>query len=387
MRFSILLLLAGIALGATNAGAQGLRLLISTDNATVISPYPLALTLHFLNAGKKTLWLYQPVRSSAWMAAAEEREPDVEQSGPRRTEGGSDLEVTLTPLSSAAQAESGKGDVILPMELPHPRLVRIPPGGDAEEHVRIHLEPAMKASGDQKTPVWGAYQISVNYRAWYSNADEIERVLGVDLWHAEATSNTLHVSLQRGDGQGAISGQVTDSDGESAPGMLVSLSDRDEQMIGQARSDADGGFSFDGLAWGFYWVTVRRPEERAASEVFQHAVLSEKSPSADVDLMLLPSAAYQPKQFLHKPILLQLVDKNGHPVEGVEAQVVFSNGAVVESLKANTGSDGVAEFEVIPGSNFLSIKQRGCEDENRRMDVEQGGGVDGFQFELSCQQK
>ncbi len=384
MRFSILLFLVSIALGAAQAGAQELRLVISTDSAAITSPYPLRLTLHFLNAGKKTLWLYQPVRTAA---AHQVYEPDVQQGGSRRTVGGSELKVSLTPAGSASPASDGKADLFLPMELPHPKLVRIPPGGDAEEPVQIHLEPAMKASGNQKFPIWGDYRLSVTYSARYSNVNEIEHLLGVDLWHAEASSNTLRISLQQGNGEGSVAGQVTSSTGESEWGMQVTLSNRDEVKVGQLKTDRDGNFSFDGLPWGLYWVTVRRPAAGAVTAVYEHTVLSASSPAATVNLMLLPVETYFPKQFLHKPVLIRVTDGPGHPAANVKLNSTFSNGPIVESVKAETGADGLAQIEVIPGYNFLSLKKHGCQGEDRRMDVVPGGGVQGFQFEISCGKK
>jgi hypothetical protein len=81
---------------------------------------------------------------------------------------------------------------------------------------------------------------------------------------------------------------------------------------------------------------------------------------------------------------VQAVDKDGRPDEGVQARVVFSDGNVVADVKAKTGADGIAAFELIPGSNFLGLKERGCPEEDRRLDVAPGGGVDAFRFVVTC---
>jgi Carboxypeptidase regulatory-like domain len=387
MRRSVFLFFLLAAFGAAAFGAQPLTLAISTESATVSPPYPFRLTLHFLNAGKKTIWLYRPVRDASQMGELRPPPPDVEQPGPRSTGGGSSLEVHLASAKVSTEAEPTSAMVLAPVEMPHPNLIRVEPGGEAEEHVLIHFTPAQAAKGAQKNPLWGLYKLSVTYRARYSNGAQIERLLGVDLWHAEAESNTLQISLQPGEGRGEVTGTVADSDSESAPRMLVSLSDKDERLIGQELSDRDGEFRFDGLPWGLYWVTVRRPSAGEVTAVFQHVVLGPAAPSATVSLMLLPASITEPKQIQHKPVLVKVADQYGRPASGVQLQSIFSNEAVVENMKGRTGSDGVAALELIPGSNFLTLKAPGCAEEERRMDVAAGGGVDAFQFGVNCQKK
>lgn len=384
MKASIFLLAAFAISAAAASAAQPLELLISAENTTVAAPSPLRLTIHFLNAGKKTLWLYRPLRDFRQMGGLRSSTPDVEQAAPQPTYGGSTLQVHLVSAEAAQGAASAMA--FSPVEMPHPTLIRLEPGGDAEEHVMVHVAPAL-AAGGKKAPVWGKYKLSVIYRARYSNGEEIERNLGVDLWHAEAESNTLQIWLQPGGGRGEVTGTVADPDAESTPGILVSLSDIDERLIDQTLSDSDGQFRFEGLPWGLYWVTVRGPGSGEATAVFQHVLLGPASPSATADLMLLPESPYKPKQVLHKPVLVQVVEEDGRPAADAALGNVFSNGAVVENVKAKTGADGVASLNLMPGSNFLTIRARGCTEEERRMDVSSGAGVDGFRFQISCHKK
>lgn len=385
MRLLAASILISVSAGAFAAGPQSLKLTISTESATVSEPYALPLTLHFLNTGIQTIWLYRPVRAARPADEAKDLTPDVEQTAPRPTGGGSTLEVNLTSPGAATKTAHPTATVMVPAEAWQPKLIRLAPGEKSEEYILIHVASTEVAG--QKGTSAQVYKLKVIYRAWYSNLDEIERVAGVNLWHAEAESNAIAISLLPTEGTGEISGTITGSDGGPAAGILVSLSDREERMTGQMVTNFSGQYEFRELPWGFYWVTARPSESVAARDIIQHAVLTAHSPSASADLMMLPFTAYEPKQLLHKPILVRIDDSQGHPESRVKLQSTFSNGSVVENIKAQTPSDGVAELEVIPGSNFLTLEKKGCPKEDRRMNVASGGGVDAFRFTLACSKK
>jgi hypothetical protein len=60
---------------------------------------------------------------------------------------------------------------------------------------------------------------------------------------------------------------------------------------------------------------------------------------------------------------------------------------VFDDVKAATGEDGMAVMELIPGRNFVTLKRRGCRDQQERADVAPGKGVDGFKLEFECEKK
>ena len=74
-------------------------------------------------------------------------------------------------------------------------------------------------------------------------------------------------------------------------------------------------------------------------------------------------------------------------MDHVGLEVVFSNGDLVDNVKGETGSDGVASLELIPGRNFVTLKHRGCPRQDERADVSPGGGIEGFAYTFQCAKK
>ena len=90
---------------------------------------------------------------------------------------------------------------------------------------------------------------------------------------------------------------------------------------------------------------------------------------------------------LHKPVLIRVIDRTGPPLEGVNLDVTWSSGAVLDDIRAKTDANGIASMELIPGSNYVSIKHKGCPEQDERADVAEGGGIDGFIFTSRCEKK
>lgn len=65
---------------------------------------------------------------------------------------------------------------------------------------------------------------------------------------------------------GAVSGTVSDTNGDPVPGAMVSLESADGSEAGSAMSDADGAFSISGVAAGSYTATVSLDGFQSASQ-------------------------------------------------------------------------------------------------------------------------
>jgi hypothetical protein len=370
--------------GAARAeGQQRLSLAVSVDQPSIPFPFPARLTLHLHNAGPSPLWLYRHARDPSALQRSEPAEESP--NGPGRTFGGATLAVRLEPANVPKEAQiaiPAQARVLESVGLPHPRLVRVAPGTDYEEKLTVHLAPAV-AQGDH--PVWGRYRLAATYEAQYSNGADIHRNLGVLVWEGEVTSSPVEIELRPPTGEGTIEGSViVNASGRPKYHELVSLSDRSERPLDQVLTGDDGCFSFTLLPSGLYWVTVRDPDSTVDTAVFRHAELTAAAPSASLQFALLPPETYEPKQELHKPVLVRVTDRAGKPVRRATLEIVWSSGTVAEILKAQVDDDGVAALELIPGRAFVTIKEHGCPKEDRRLDVAEGEGIDGFPLTLDC---
>jgi hypothetical protein len=386
MPFLILLVAAPFPARAAQAG--DLKLLISVDSPTVTAPFAVRLTLHLHNSGRETLWLYTPVRDLAAFSPGYNPFATSEP-GPAATSGGSSLEIHLQAANAAppAAAESrGEGQVFASVGMPHPKLVALAPGGDYDEKAVVGLAPAKTGEGNSQHPLWGRYKLSVIYRAHYSNASSLERILGVGLWTAEAVSNAVEVNLQAPPAGAAcsVAGKVLGAEMRPALGVLVSLSDQQERVLGQARPGEDGTFSFAHLPVGFYWVTARRLDADEDTTTFHHVELTAAEPAGSVELVLLLSEIHRAERLLHKPVLFRVFDPDDEPVGDVSLNDTWSSGTVLDKVKGRTSDDGTVTLELIPGRNFLTLRKRGCNKQDERVDVAPGGGLDGFKLVLNC---
>jgi hypothetical protein len=309
------------------------------------------------------------------------------------TFGSSTLLVKLDPAGvkdSESVATPAQGTVLESVGLPKPKLVRLGPGDDYEERVTLHLQPARSGTnlpaqaGGEGKPLWGRYHLSVLYRAIFSNAEEIQRNLGATVWQGEVASNTVEIDLLPPSANGSVAGSVILSDSTPIVDARVSLSDQQERLVDQTHTDAEGRFSFTDLPWGLYWVTTRREKASEDSATFQHVELTAAQPAATLQLVMLPPEIYEPQKLLHKPVLFLITDSAGRPLDKVRLEIVFSNGPILDNVKAETGDDGLAAVELIPGRNFLTLKRRKCPKQEERADVAAGEGVDDFKFVFGC---
>ncbi len=363
-----LILLASVLHAPATAApsSEDLKLLISLEETTLTAPFPARATLHFHNAGQQPLWLYRRVGG--------------------RTEDGSSLEVRLEALDARSLqgiTTPAGGRVLEYAGLPRPRLVRILPGDDATEKVTLRLLPAKGGEGDGN-PVWGRYRLVVIYRAAYSNAEIIRRETNTALWVGETASNAVEVELRPPEGEGTVAGSVFSAQGRSLDGIVATLSDEEERPVDQMVTESDGRFAFGPLPLGMYWVTVRRAASTENTAVFRHVTLTAAEPSGSIEFVLYPPETYEPRNILHKPVILLVTDNQGTPLDKVSYQIVWSSGRVVDSERGEVNSDGTATFELIPGRSYVTLRRRGCPKQEERMDVTPGGGVDGFRFVFEC---
>jgi len=393
--FIALSLLTALGRAQTSPETQPLKLLVSLEQQSMTAPFPARLTLHLHNSGQVSVWLYRHVqdpetlRQMVAMPMSEEEEQKA-----NRTTGGSTLVVRLEPATrplaqpaGAAQTVAAAGAKVLTnVGLPHPSLVKVRPGEDYEEKAIITISPAQARADSGDQPLWGRYQLTGIYGAKYSNGDEVSPDLGVTVWQGEVASNTIEVELRPAPASslGSVAGTVRGSQNQPAGGALVSLSDRQERLIDQALADLEGRFGFDHLPLGLYWITVRRPEASVETTTFRHVELTSGAPKGTMELLLLPPETYEPKQVLHKPVLLRVLDSAGHPAVGVTVESTWSSGTVLDNVRGETSEDGTLALNLIPGRNYLTLRQRGCPKEEQRLDVRQGSGFDDFKLVLLC---
>jgi hypothetical protein len=376
------------ALWPTEARAQAqanpLKVLISIEQQVLAEPFPARILLHFHNAGQQPLWLYRPVRQPGTVIAR----LSSDTPGPQST-GGAFLSVNLEPVAAAkppAVAAPGKGTVYANVGLPRPRLVRLGPGDDTEEHTIVGLTPAMVEENGQRKPLWGTCRLSVTYSASFTNGPNLDRVLGLDLWEGETTSNTIEIELRPAaqESRGSVAGTVIRPDSSLVGDAIVSLSDEGERLVAQTRTDSSGRFSFSNLPLGLYWVTARRAQADEDTAVFQHVELTAAQPAGAFQLTMLTPEIYQAEKVLHKPVLFRITNNSGSPLDKVGLEITWSNGTILDSVKGQTGEDGTVPLNLIPGRNFVTLKRRGCRKQDERADVAAGDGADGFKFSLDC---
>ncbi|PYV13924.1 MAG: hypothetical protein DMG21_19795 [Acidobacteria bacterium] len=371
-------LLVAVALalaGSVRARAQtpkgsvepALKLLLTFESSSITYPFAARATLHLVNGGTKPVWLYHRARNGVPAATAE----------------GPTLAIHFATAASG-KTESGEAAVLEPTGLPHPKLVRLGPGEEYTEKKVIRLAPAHADGEGEGASAWGRYRISAAYSAHYSNADEIARLTGVELWQGEVTGAPAEVELARPTATGSLSGSVLGSDNRRITYALVSLADGEEELVGQTEVDANGQFAFSKLPAGVYWLVVERLPRRDETAVFRRFELTADSPAQSYDFVLAPPEIYEPKQMLHEPVVFRVTNPAGHPVADASLEVTWSSGEVMDSVKARTDAEGLASVELIPGANFVSIKRKGCPEEDQRVMVEARGVVDAFSLTEEC---
>lgn len=379
---SLTLILAVSAHSQTTTPA--LNLLISLNQPYVAQPEAARILLHLHNPTQQTVWLYRRARGQR---SPEERVYD--ENRPAESTGGSTVEVKLQPAdaqAARAAVSPAEATVLEYAQMPKPRLVKLAAGGDYEETSIVQLRPAL-AEGEK--PIFGTYRLSIVYGASYSNGAEFQRNLGATLWQGEVTSNTIAIELRPPlpDSVGVLSGSTVGPDLRTRAGIRVSLSDEQGQLIDQQITGEDGKFSFAHLPLALYWVMGRREGAAEDTLTFRHEELTRASPSASTQLVFYPSEIYDAKKLVHKPCLLRVFDAQGQSLGGIDLDATFSNGQVVDDVKATSGDDGMAVMELLPGRSSVSLKRRGCVDQVERADVTPGVGVENFKFVFECAKK
>lgn len=372
IRLSVAVMFAGVFLAVmcraqAPAGPQPLQVAISASPAGVSGSY--AVTLRFHNSGSAPLWLYRPVTE----AGSEENFP-----------GGSTVTAHLDPVSSISLASPAVATVFRVPGFPHPKLFAVPPGGNDEESIAVRVLPGK--AGANQVPYWGAYKLSLAYSASYPNGDSIRRNLGVGLWSGSVMSNAVEITLAApaASDVGEISGTTLDHDGRMAAGIVVSLSDDHGNVLRQTITGFDARFHFGHLPFGRYWVTVRREGWTTDTSFYEHADLSVQNPDAQLKLVMLDEKAYEGKQMLHKPVLIRVRDGSGDPVADATLAILWTDGSVTESEKIETGAEGMAEAELIPGTNYVTISKRHCSKEDQNTEIVPGGGIDSMDATYDC---
>ena len=387
-RFVLVVLMACSALPAlgqaSHPAPQPLTLAVSVNTQAVTAPLPIRVTLHLHNSGAQTIWLYRPVRD------ASEAGEDFD-----RKRGGSTLVTRLLPLNLPAGAVvnlAAIGKVMKPANLPHPKLVKVDPGGDFEETLAIRILPALlhgPSGSSGNLPFWGSYRFSLIYGAGYPNGDDLRRDVGVVPWEGGVTSNALEISLAAppDSNRGRISGSIVNQQSGFVGDAVVSLSAENGHLLNQLVTNSSGTFSFSSLPLATYWVTAREEGSTQAGGMYEHATLTSDQPEASLKLLLASEEDSDAKKLLHKPVLFRITDSANQPVDGALLDDTWSDGPVMEDLKGKTGASGVVVMDVLPGSNYVSIKKRGCRSKDERSQVSSAIGVDGFNLIFDCERK
>ncbi|HXJ95683.1 MAG TPA: carboxypeptidase-like regulatory domain-containing protein [Terriglobia bacterium] len=373
--------------------AANLAVTLTLEHNTIAQPFPARITLHFHNAGQDALWLYRHVRDPedldrALRQMAQINATNGAQNG-SASAGGSSLVVRLepaAPLGTQSWTQPPGGKVMASVAMPHPHLVKLAPGADDTEGCVVALNPGLVSRGGSDVPVWGHYHFAVVYKTSYSNGDALSRDLGVDIWQGEVTSNTVDIDLEAAPSfaPGSISGRVMNPNGQTLPGMQVSLTDGQSHVIGQTITGIDGNYAFDHLPLGTYWATARPLVAMDVTAAYDHAELRADATKATVNLVPLESEAYEPKQLWHKPVLLKVTSSAGAPLGGVAVETLYSNGPIAETVKGVTDSNGTLALDLIPGLDVVTLKHRKCPSYDQRIEVVEGDGIDGSILQYDC---
>ncbi len=379
----LLSMLPGIAVRAQQS-PSGLKLQISSEQPFVVEPQAARIVMQIHNSSSQAVWLYRRARA---------KRPPVDQpsdeSRPTPTTGSSTVEVHLQPTDAQAAksaASPAEATVLEYVLMPKPRLVKLEAGADYREVSIVHLSPAMAAA---QKPIWGAYRLTVTYGASFSNGDQLQRNLGVILWQEEVTSNSMNVELRPplAGSTGAVSGTTVNKELRALAGIRVSLQDEQGQLIDQQVTAGDGRFSFAPLPLTLYWITGRQEEATQDTVTFRHEELSSAASSVTDQLVFYPQEVYEAKKLVHKPVLLRVFDAGHTPQGGIGIDAIYSNGEVIDDVKATTDGDGTAAMELLPGRNTITLSKHGCQDQTERLDLAPGTGADGSRFVFSCERK
>lgn len=366
------------------ATASALKLLISPEEPFVAEPNAARIVLQIHNSSSQPIWLYRRAKGKH-----PPQDQALEENKNPPTTGGATVEVKLQPADAehAKTAVSpAEATVLEYVQMPKPRLVKLAAGDDYKEVSIVHLAPAMAAG---QKPIWGAYRLSVTYGGSFSNGDQFQGNLGVTLWQDEVTSNTMNIALRPPlpDAAGEVGGSAVGKDLQPRAGIRVSLSDENGQLIDQQITAGDGRFSFSHLPLTLYWLTGRADDAAEDTVTFRHEQLSGAAPSANEQLVFFPQEIYEAKKLVHKPVLLRVFDPGHEPAGGIGIDAVYSNGEVIDDVKATSDNDGTATMVLLPGRSSITLSRHACADQTEHIDVGPGTGADSFKFVFSCEKK
>jgi len=393
MRLFVLILALAVPLEAKPEAQVGLKpsdeplkLLISIEQQTITAPFPARVTLHLHNSGPRAAWLYRRARSPEAARRAEVPRVEQAENAGSFTTGGSLLTARLEPAELPASppgSTPAEGVVLESVGLPHPKLFKLKADDDYEEKTVVRLTPALVAPD---RPRWGRYRLAVTYSARYSNAAEIARNLGVEIWQGEVMSNVVELELRPAlrTAPGSVSGTVVSPNQHPLPDALVSLSDEQERVVDQRLTGGEGRFSFTGLPLGLYWATARLENSPSDTVIFRHVELTPDQPAGSAELIVAFGEIYEPKGLLHKPVLFRVTDSAGRPLDRVTLESTWSSGTVLDNVRGEAADDGAVALELIPGRNFVTLKRHGCAKQDQRVDVAGGDGIDDFALVLEC---
>ncbi|HUI42797.1 MAG TPA: carboxypeptidase-like regulatory domain-containing protein [Terriglobia bacterium] len=375
---------------AAPATSSGLTVSLAIEQPTVVQPFPARLMLSLRNTSSTALWLYRPLRDAHELARAAASIPDEAGAAANSSSGGAVLEIHLEPAApsatSPAWAVPPHAKVMVSAGMPRARLVKLAPSGEQAEGAVVELDPGLVTHPGGDVPLWGRYRLWVTYSAIYSNASSLSRDLGADIWQGDAASNSIDVELEPApaSAKGLVSGRVTSERGDALQGILVSLSDSAGHLVAQALTYDQGQYSLGHLPWGRYFVTARRPGATSDTDIYSHADLSDPSSSATLNLVLLDREVEDPKDLVHKPVLIEVRNGVGEPFGGVQIEALWSSGSVAETVKGETDADGSAALDLLPGRIYLTLKHRKCPSQDGRVDVAEGDGIDGSIVQYDC---
>ena len=103
-------------------------------------------------------------------------------------------------------------------------------------------------------------------------------------------------------------------------------------------------------------------------------------------MLMQPPDNYEARYFLHKPVLFFVTDGQDNGLADVSYEIFWSSGRVIDTVKGVTDNSGLAAVELLPGRNIVTLRHKGCKKQEYRMDVESGGGVDGFKLAMECRE-
>jgi len=178
------------------------------------------------------------------------------------------------------------------------------------------------------------------------------------MWRLPAALALSAVAACAQDATGAIEGVLTDS-ATKLPVLGAQISITPEGTAADVFTDASGSFRFSGLAADRYGVRAKRDGYR---EAFRFVQVKNGGSAEQIALKMTPLSE----------IAGQVLDEDGHPMEGVEIYIG-------SSIRARTDAEGRYQFGgLVPGSYRLYCRLPSAMREKRIEHDEKSGEVRGY---------